>query len=202
MCRSSRAYARPIAVLSFAMCLWAPADGRPEADWSMETLMGLLKEHGHASVPFEEATYSSLLTEPVTARGVLKFVPPARLEKIITAPSRERYVVEGDQVSFESERKGVKQTVSIEDYPALGSFVEAFQATLTGDLTRLRKVYEVSMDGTRRHWTLLLRPRESSGKSVVDYILLTGSEGRVATIAVRAPDGDRSVMTLRPGAAQ
>ena len=96
MCRSSRAYARPIAVLSFAMCLWAPADGRPEADWSMETLMGLLKEHGHASVPFEEATYSSLLTEPVTARGVLKFVPPARLEKIITAPSRERYVVEGD----------------------------------------------------------------------------------------------------------
>lgn len=202
MCRSSRAYARPVAVLSFAMCLWAPVEGRPASDWTVETLMGLLKEHGHPSVPFEEATYSSLLTEPVTARGILKFVPPARLEKIITAPSRERYVVEGDQVSFESERKGVKKTVSLEDYPALRSFVEAFQATLTGDLTRLRNVYEVAMDGTRTRWTLLLRPRESSGKSVVDYILLTGSEGRVATIAVRAPDGDRSVMTLRPGAAQ
>jgi len=34
----------------------------------------------------------------------------------------------------------------------------------------------------------------------VDYILFTGSEGRVATIAIRAPDGDRSVMTLLRGA--
>ena len=33
---------------------------------------------------------------------------------------------------------------------------------------------------------------------MVDYILFTGSEGRVATIAIRSPDGDRSVMTLLP----
>ena len=202
MCRSSRAYARPIAVLSLALCLFAPAAGRSAPDWTAEMLMGLLKERRQASVPFEEVTYSSLLTEPVRARGVLKFVPPATLEKIITAPSHERYVVEGDRVSFESERKGLKQTVSLEDYPALRSFVEAFQATLTGDLMRLRNVYEVSMDGTRTQWTLLLRPRESSANTVVDYILLTGSEGRVASIAIRSPDGDRSVMTLRPGAVQ
>ena len=184
------------------MCLLIAGDGRSATDWTVEMLMGLLKERRQPSVPFEEVTYSSLLTEPVTARGVLKFVPPATLEKIITAPSHERYVVEGDRVSFESERKGVKRTVSLDDYPALRSFVEAFQSTLAGDLARLRTVYEVSMEGTRRQWTLLLRPRESSGKSVVDYILLTGSEGLVATIAIRSPDGDRSVMTLRPGAAQ
>ena len=198
----SGAYARLIVGLSLAMCLCDSAYGRSASDWTVETLMGLLKEHGEASVPFEEATYSSLLTEPVTSRGVLKFVPPATLEKIVTVPSPERYVVEGDRVSFESERKGVKRTVSLEDYPALRSFVVAFQATLTGDLMRLRNVYELTMDGTRTHWTRLLRPRESSGKSVVDYILLTGSAGRVATIAIRSPDGDRSVMTLRPGAAR
>ena len=197
-----RAQAISIVVLSVAMCLCAPAYGRSTSDWTMETLMGLMKEHREASVPFEEATYSSLLSEPVTSRGILKFVPPATLEKIITAPSPERYVVEGDRVSFESERNGVKRTLSLEDYPALRSFVEAFQAVLTGDLMRLRNIYEVMIDGTRRHWTLLLRPRESSGKSVVDYILLTGSEGRVGTIAIRSPDGDRSVMTLRPGASQ
>ena len=172
------------------------------ATWTVEMLVELIKDQREASVAFEEATYSSLLIEPVMSRGVLKFDPPERLEKIVTTPSRERYVVEGDRVTFESERKGVKRTVSLEDYPALRSFVEAFRSSLTGDLVQLRKVYEVSMDGSREKWTLLLRPREPSGRAVVDYILLAGSGGRIATIAIRAPDGDRSVMTLLPGAAR
>jgi hypothetical protein len=172
------------------------------AAWTVETLVELIKDQRETSVGFEEATYSSLLIQPVMSRGVLRFEPPERLEKIVTTPSRERYVVEGDRVTFESERRGVKHTVSLEDYPALRSFVEAFRSSLTGDLLQLRKVYEVSMDGSRGKWTLLLRPREPSGKAVVDYILLTGSGGRIATIAIRSPDGDRSVMTLLPGAAR
>jgi len=164
--------------------------------WTVEVLMNLLKEQRENSVPFREATYSSFLTEPLIARGVLKFVPPDRLEKLITSPFHERYVVEGDRVTFESERKGVKRTISLEEYPALRGFVEAFRSSLNGDVVQLRQVYEVTLDGSREEWTLLLRPRELSGKSVVDYILLTGSDGRVATIAIRSPDGDRSVMTL------
>jgi uncharacterized protein YqhQ len=118
------------------------------------------------------------------------------MEKAITEPFRERYVIDGDRVLFESERKGIKRTISLEDYPALRSFVEAFRASFTGDAARLQKVYDVMLEGTRRQWTLLLRPRETAGQSMVDYILFTGSEGRVATIAIRSPDGDRSVMTL------
>lgn len=170
------------------------------SDWTVEALMGLLKAQRENSVPFQEATYSSLLTKPLISRGVLKFVPPDRLEKIITAPSQERYVVEGDRVTFESERKGVERTISLEEYPALRCFVEAFRSSLNGDVVQLRQVYEVTLDGRRGEWTLLLRPREPSGRAVVDYILLTGSVGRVATIAIRSPDGDRSVMTLLRGA--
>lgn len=179
---------------------WNLSQAATGSDWTVEALMGLLKAQRENSVPFQEATYSSLLTEPLIASGVLKFVPPDRLEKIITAPSHERYVVEGDRVTFESERKGVKRTISLEEYPALRSFVEAFRSSLNGDVVQLRHVYEVTLDGSRAKWTLLLRPREPSGYSVVDYIFLTGSEGRVATIAIRSPDGDRSVMTLLRGA--
>lgn len=171
-------------------------------EWTVETLVALLKEQREPSVAFEETTYSSLLTEPLKVRGLLRFTPPATMEKSITDPFHERYVIEGDRVTFESERKGVKRTISLEDYPALRSFVEAFRASFTGDALQLHKVYEVTMDGTRGRWTLLLRPRETTGKSVVDYILFTGSEGRVATIAIRSPDGDRSVMTLLRGAAR
>ena len=177
---------------------------RPAAgsDWTVEALMDVLRAQQEMSVPFEEATYSSLLTEPVKARGLLKFVPPDKLEKIVTTPFHERYVVDGDRVTFESERKRFTRTISLEEYPALRSFVEAFRSSLNGDAVRLRQVYEVTLDGTFGKWTLLLRPREPFGKSVVDYILLTGSEGRVGTIAIRSPDGDRSVMTLLRGAAR
>ncbi|SPP64781.1 LolA-related protein [Nitrospira lenta] len=174
----------------------------PPAPWTVDGLVALLKEQREPSMAFEEATYSSLLTEPLIVKGQLRFTPPATMEKAITQPFRERYVIEGDRVLFESERKGIKRTISLEDYPALRSFVDAFRASFTGDAARLQKVYEATLEGTRRQWTLLLRPREQAGRSMVDYILFTGSEGRVATIAIRSPDGDRSVMTLLHGAAR
>lgn len=169
-------------------------------EWTVEMLVSLLKDQREPSVAFEEVTYSSVLTEPLKARGLLRFTPPSTMEKVITDPFRERYVIEGDQVTFESERKQIKRTISLEDFPVLRSFVDAFQATFTGDASKLQKAYEVTIDGTRGKWTLLLRPRGTTGESLVDYILFTGSEGRVATIAIRSPDGDRSVMTLRRGA--
>lgn len=166
------------------------------SEWTIDALMAALKEQRQSTVPFEEATYSSLVTEPLLSKGELKFVPPDRLEKVITSPSPERYVVEGDRVTVESQRRGGQRTISLEEHPALRSFVEAFRLSLNGDAARLGQVYEVTLQGSRGKWTLLLRPRDDIGKSVVDYILLTGSEGRVSTIAIRSPDGDRSVMTL------
>jgi len=171
----------------------------PRGEWTVERLVTLLKDQREPSLSFEEATYSSLLTEPLMTRGVLRFSPPATMEKEVMEPYRERYVIDGDQVLFESARKGIKQTLSLEDYPALRSFVEAFRASFTGDATQLKTVYETTIEGDRRKWTLLLRPQEAAGRSVIDYILFSGAEGRVDTIAIRAPDGDRSVMTLRRG---
>ncbi len=171
----------------------------PRGEWTVERLVTLLKDQREPSLSFEEATYSSLLTEPLMTRGVLRFSPPATMEKEVMEPYRERYVIDGDHVFFESARKGIKKTLSLEDYPALRSFVEAFRASFTGDATQLKTVYETTIEGDRRKWTLLLRPQEAAGRSVIDYILFSGAEGRVDTIAIRAPDGDRSVMTLRRG---
>lgn len=196
---------KAITGISFLLLLGSVASAAvdaPPPPWTVDALVALLKEQREPSMAFEEATYSSLLTEPLTVRGLLRFTPPATMEKAITEPFRERYVIEGERVLFESERKGIKRTITLEDYPALHSFVDAFRASFTGDAVRLQKVYAVTLEGTRRNWTLLLRPRETAGQSMVDYILFTGSEGRVATIAIRSPDGDRSVMTLLHGVAR
>ena len=177
-----------------------PSHGERSSNaWTVEQVVAALKDGREPSVSFEEATYSSLLTEPLIVRGTLRFMPPSTLEKEVLEPYRERYVIEGDLVTFESDRKHVKKTISLEDYPALRSFVEAFRASFTGDVAQLKNVYETTVDGTSRQWTLLLRPLDPAGKSMVDYLLLSGSEGRIDTIAIRAPDGDRSVMTLSRG---
>lgn len=171
----------------------------PPAEWTVEQLVALLRAQREPAVAFQESTYSSLLTEPLITRGLLRFTPPATMEKQVTEPYRERYVIDGDTVTFESERKKIKKTISLEDYPSLRCFIEAFRASFTGDAAQLKQIYETTIDGNRRKWTLLLRPHDPAGKSMIDYILFSGSEGRIATIAIRAPDGDRSVMTLSRG---
>lgn len=177
-----------------------PSHGnRPSPAWTVEQVVASLKEEREPSVAFEEKTYSSLLNEPLTVRGVMRFIPPSTLEKEVLEPYRERYVIEGDRVMFESERKHVKRTISLEEYPALRSLVDAFRACLTGDAVRLKLTYDTILSGERNTWTLMLRPRDSAGKSMVDHLLLSGSEGRIDTITIRAPDGDRSVMTLTRG---
>jgi hypothetical protein len=167
--------------------------------WTIEQLVALINEERTSSVLFVETTYSSLLTEPLVSRGVLRFLPPSTLEKEVLSPYRERYLIEGDRVTFESERKQLKRAISLEDYPALRSFVDAFRATLTGDAVRLKHTYETRLDGDRRKWWLLLQPHESVEPSMVEQILISGSEGRIARITVRSTGGDRSVMTLSGG---
>lgn len=174
-------------------------DNPAQNEWTVEQVVASLKEAHVSSVSFVETTYSSLLTEPLVARGVLRFSPPSTLEKEVLTPYRERYLIEGDRITFESERKHLKKTISLEDYPALRSVVDAFRASLTGDAARLKQTYETRVDGDRRKWWLSLRPHESAGQAMVDQILLSGSEGRILTITVRSSDGDRSVMTLSRG---
>ena len=176
-----------------------PQDDPTQKEWTVEQIVASLKEEHTSSVSFVETIYSSLLTEPLTARGVLRFVPPATLEKEVSAPYRERYLIEGDRITVESERKHLKKTISLEDYPALRSFVDAFRASLTGDAALLKQTYEARADGDRRKWWLSLRPYESDGKVMVDQILLSGSGGRLLTITIRSSDGDRSVMKLLRG---
>ena len=172
---------------------------QPSSEWTVEQVVASLKEERESAVAFEEETYSSLLTKPLVARGVLRFTPPSRLEKDVLEPAHERYVVEGDLVTFESERKRVTRTISLDDYPALRGFVEAFRAGMTGDAALLKRIYETVLDGNRRQWVLQLRPRDPAAQTMLDSIQFTGSEGRILSITIRLPGGDRSVMTLSRG---
>ena len=81
---------------------------------------------------FEEATYSSLFTEPLDCAGLLRFTPPSTLEKEVLEPYRERYVIEGDRVTFESERKHMKKDYFLGRLSGLAQFGRSLPGQLHG----------------------------------------------------------------------
>ena len=168
--------------------------------WNVEQLIESLAKNRQAEVRFEETAFSNLLTQPLKTQGILRFTPPARLEKHVTAPYDERYLVEGDKVLFEKKNKGINRTLSLQDYPALQAFVEAFRSTLANDVVTLKRFYSVTLQGEPRRWVLILRPLDKATQELVESIRFSGEEEHVKAIEIRAPDGDRSVMVITTGA--
>ena len=168
--------------------------------WNVEQLIENLAKNRQAEVRFEEMAFSNLLTQPLKTQGILRFTPPARLEKHITAPYDERYLVEDDTVFFESKTKGTKRTLSLHDYPALRTFIEVFRSTLANDVVTLRRFYSVTLQGEPRRWVLILRPLDKAVQEQVESVRFSGEREQVRSIEVLAPDGDRSVMVITTGA--
>jgi hypothetical protein len=169
-------------------------------DWNVEQLIGSLAKNRQTEVRFEETAFSSLLTQPVKTRGILRFTPQAALEKHITAPHDERYLVEGDTVIFESKTKGTSRTLSLHDYPALRAFIEAFRSTLANDVITLKRFYRVTLEGEPRRWVLKLRPLDTAVQELVDSIRFSGNREHLNSIEIQAPGGDRSVMVITTSA--
>jgi hypothetical protein len=166
----------------------------------VEQLLESLAKNRRAEVRFEETAFSNLLTEPLKTQGILRFTLPARLEKHVTAPYDERYLVEGDKVLFESKRKGSSRTLSLQDYAVLRAFVEAFRSTLANDVVTLQRFYHVTLQGEPRRWVLILHPLDNAVQELVESIRFSGKGGQVRSIEILAPDGDRSVMVITTGA--
>lgn len=168
--------------------------------WNVDQLIESLARNRQAEVRFEETAFSNLLTRPLKTHGILRFIPPAGLEKHIIAPHEERYLVEGDTVLFENKTKGTSRTFSLHDYPALRAFIEAFRSTLANDVNTLRRFYRVTLQGEPRRWVLMLRPLDKSVQELVTSIRFSGEREQVSSIEILAPDGDRSVMLITTGA--
>ena len=168
--------------------------------WNVEQLMESLAKNRQTEVRFEETAFSSLLTQPLKTHGILRFTPPTGLEKHITAPYDERYLVEGDTVRFESKAKGTNRTLSLHDYPALRAFIEAFRSTLANDVITLRRFYSVALQGEPRRWVLILHPLDKAMQELVESVRFSGEGEQISSIEILAPDGDRSVMVITTGA--
>jgi hypothetical protein len=192
-----RGLARAALALAIVCASLSSALGAESGAWDLAELMRQRARVTQARVHFTEQRNSDLFERPLILSGTLRYDSPARVEKQIDKPFKERYVVDGDALRIERDGKHPR-TVSLREHPALWAFVESFRATLAGNRSTLERFYEISLEGDREHWRLLLRPRNEQMRELVDSIKIEGSNVDITAIEILEVGGDSSRLTIGP----
>jgi hypothetical protein len=187
---------RARAVLLAAALMPGAAAAADSSTWDVARLMQELAKVKTSKGRFVERRYVGILTTPLESSGTLLYVAPDRLEKRTLSPRVEAMLLEGDRLTLESEQPKRRRSIRLEDYPAVGVFVESIRSTLAGDLAALKRVFQIALEGDERRWGLVLRPGDANMQELVSEIRIGGSRGTIDSIEFLEPNGDRSTMTI------
>ena len=153
-----------------------------------------MRQHGR--VEFVEQQFLAVLKQPIESSGELLYDAPDRLEKRTLKPRAETLVLSGGVLTVE--RGHNKRVMDLHSYPQVLPFVESIRATLAGDRNSLERLFHVDFAGSVSRWTITLVPLESKVKQSVSQVRIDGMREQLIKVEIRQPDGDRSLMTLRP----
>ena len=76
--------------------------------------------------------------------------------------------------------------------------VSGFEGLLSGNYALLTHDFHARLQGDRKAWRLLLRPRLAALKRALVSVAIGGHGARLAEIVTRAPNGDSSDMRILP----
>jgi hypothetical protein len=173
-----------------------PALAAPTDLHDLDQVMGMLAMRQHGRVEFIEQQFLSVLSRPIESSGELRYDAPDRLEKRTLKPHAETLVLTGEVLTVE--RAGRRRVMDLHAYPQVLPFVESIRATLAGDRKALERLFRLDFAGSVSRWTLTLVPLESKVKQSVSQVRIEGAQDQLLRVEIRQPDGDRSLMTLRP----
>jgi hypothetical protein len=178
------------------MALRRPPKAAEESAWNVARLMQELAKVKTSKGRFVERRYVGILTTPLESSGTLLYVAPDRLEKRTLSPRVESVLLEGEQLTLESGQPKRRRSIRLEDYPAVGVFVESIRSTLAGDLAALKRLFEIALEGDERKWRMVLKPTDRNMQELLSEIRVGGSRGTIHSIEFIEPNGDRSTMTI------
>jgi Outer membrane lipoprotein carrier protein LolA-like len=179
------------------ICLALGGAARAQPGFSdLNEVMGLLAMRQHGRVEFVEQHFLAVLKQPIESSGELRYDAPDRLEKRTLKPRAETLMLTGGVLTVE--RGHSKREMDLHSYPQVLPFVESIRATLAGDRSSLERLFHVDFAGTVSRWTMTLVPLESKVKQSVSQVRIDGIRDQLLKVEIRQPDGDRSLMTLRP----
>jgi hypothetical protein len=174
----------------------APAHAAPASFSDLDEVMGLLAMRQHGRVEFIEQHFLSVLKRPLESSGELRYDAPDRLEKRTLKPHAETLLLSGSTLTVE--RAHSRREMDLHAYPQVLPFVESIRGTLAGDRAALERVFHLDFAGTVARWSLTLVPVDSRVQQTVAQVRIDGVRDQLLRVEIRQPDGDRSLMTLRP----
>jgi hypothetical protein len=187
--------------LSFiVLCVLSTVGNTPRAApadlHDLDQVMGMLAMRQHGRVEFIEQQFLAVLSNPIESSGELHYDAPDRLEKRTLKPHTETLTLAGEVLTVEREHS--RRVMDLHAYPQVLPFIESIRATLAGDRKALERLFRLDFAGNVSRWTLTLVPLESKVKQSVSQVRIDGAQDQLLKVEIRQPDGDRSLMTLRP----
>jgi hypothetical protein len=162
----------------------------------LDQVLAMLAMRQHGRVEFIEQQFLAVLSHPIESSGELRYDAPDRLEKRTLKPRAETLLLSGEVLTVE--RAHSRRVMDLHAYPQVLPFVESIRATLAGDRKALERLFRLEFAGSVSRWTLTLVPLESKVKQSVSQVRIEGAQDQLLKVEIRQPDGDRSLMTLRP----
>jgi hypothetical protein len=191
---------RTITPLILLLCCLVGAELAAAVDNNIDLneVMRLLAMRQHGRVDFVEQHFINVLKRPTESSGMLRYDAPDHLEKRTLEPRPESLLLSGEELTIE--RGHSKRVVDLHAYPQVQPFIESIRATLAGDRNSLERIFHLDFAGSVGRWTLTLIPLDAKVKQFASQVRIEGMRDQLLKVEVRQPDGDRSLMTLRPSA--
>ena len=202
-CRPSRAERRGfIAVALRAIGLAAAIAATPThaAGFDLGALTTLLGRVRSGEATFVETRRIEMLDRTLQSSGRLSFKAPDSFVRETLKPRHEKLAVDGNTLTMSLGERS--RTMQLDASPEAAVIVEALRGTLTGNRATLERLFETTVSGDARAWTLKLVPRDLRLRGQVSAVQVSGREAMAREVQVQLADGDRSVMTIEPVAAR
>jgi hypothetical protein len=189
---------RALLMIGLILCGTRGAGAAAAGTGDLDDVMSLLAMRQHGRVEFIEQHFLAVLNHPIESSGELRYDAPDRLEKRTLTPHAETLVLSGGVLTVD--RAHGRRVMDLRAYPQVQPFIESIRATLAGDRKALEQLFHLDFVGTVGRWTLTLVPLDPRVKHSVSQVRIDGVRDQLLKVEIRQPDGDRSLMTLRPSA--
>jgi outer membrane lipoprotein-sorting protein len=186
-------------LLALATMLAAAPRVFAQGTFELLQLMQILAQNKGGKAQFTEKRSIAMLEQTLESSGRLSFEAPDTFVRETLEPRREKLVVVGNQLTL---TQGTRvRTLALDATPEAAVMVEAIRGTLTGNRDALERYFKANVSGDARQWRLDLAPRDWRLQAQVRSIRVSGRDAVVREVAVTLADGDRSVMSIEPMAA-
>jgi hypothetical protein len=181
---------------SFIAASAVESSATPASADTLNQLMQLLAQRRHGEADFSEVRYLSVLSEPLRSQGVLIYEAPDHLEQRILQPRAETVVLDHGVLTMHVGKR--ERSVPLAEQPQIAPLVDSIRALLAGERATLERRFRLQLTGSIERWMLRLEPRESSLRSSVREIDMSGERDAIREVQLQARNGDRSVMQIQP----